>query len=139
MSEIQRICPQCGKSSALDAQFCAHCGYDTQAGLPAPRQMLPVTIGKAALPILAGVASLAIRAGWKLLQNYMAQQAANNRMTVPKASPATPQTTQLAARNEAPTARRPRRTIHIRSSWAVGDGNGLWQRGTSEQTIEIED
>ncbi|MCX6046819.1 MAG: zinc ribbon domain-containing protein [Chloroflexi bacterium] len=139
MSEIQRICPQCGKSSALDAQFCAHCGYDTQAGLPAPRQMLPATIGKAALPILAGVASLAIRAGWKLVQNYLAQSAANNTIVVPKTPSAPPQTTPLAARQETPTTRRPRRTIHIRSSWATGDANGLWQRGTSEHTIEIED
>ncbi|CAN5449523.1 hypothetical protein BH10CHL1_BH10CHL1_38660 [soil metagenome] len=139
MSEIQRICPQCGKSSALDAQFCAHCGYDTQAGLPAPRHMLPATIGKAALPILAGVASLAIRAGWKLVQNYMAQSAANNSIAAQKTPTSTPPTTQLAPRVEVPTARRPRRTIHIRSSWAVGDANGLWQRGNSEQTIEIED
>ncbi len=139
MSEIQRICPQCGKGSALDAQFCAHCGYDTQAGLPAPRSLLPVTIGKAALPLLAGVASLAIRAGWKLLQNHLAQRTADNVLVVPKTPPATPQNTQLAARNEQVAAHRPRRTIHIRSSWAMGDANGRWQQGNSEHTIEIED
>jgi hypothetical protein len=139
MSEIQRICAQCGKSSALDARFCAHCGYDTQAELPARRNMLPVSIGKAALPILAGVASLAIRAGWKLLQNYLAQSTADQGVATPKPTQSVAQNTQLAARNENLAARRPRRTIHIRSSWAVGNANGLWQQGHSEHTIELED
>jgi hypothetical protein len=29
--------------------------------------------------------------------------------------------------------------IRIRSSWAVGDANGVWRKGTSDQTIEIDD
>ncbi len=136
MSEIQRICAQCGKGSPLEARYCSHCGYDAQAGLPAPRNTLPVSIGKAALPVLAGVASLAIRAGWKFLQSRMAQaavqSAVDNVISVPKTTAPVPQNTQ-------PAPRRARRTIHIRSSWAVGDANGVWQQGNSEHTIEIDD
>jgi hypothetical protein len=35
--------------------------------------------------------------------------------------------------------RRPRRTIRIRSSWAVGDANGVWKKGASEHIIELDD
>lgn len=136
MSEIQRICAQCGKNSPLEARYCAHCGYDTQAGLPAPRNTLPVSLAKAALPVFAGVASLAIRAGWKFLQSRMAQaaiqSAADNVIPIPKATTPAPQTTQ-------PAPQRARRTVHIRSSWAVGDANGVWQKGNSEHTIEFDD
>lgn len=132
MSEITRICAQCGKPSALDAQFCPHCGYDMQAGLPAPQSTsLPMVIGKAALPILAGVASLAVRAGWKLLKARLLQ---------PPAQPTRPVAQPLAPRPPAtPAARSARRTIHVRSAWAVGDANGVWRRGSSEHTIEIDE
>lgn len=132
MSEITRICAQCGKQGALDARFCPHCGYDTQAGLPAPQSnSLPMVIGKAALPILAGVASLAVRAGWKLLKERLLQPPSQSTRTV--AQP-------LAPRPTAPPApRQARRTIHIRSAWAVGDANGVWRRGSSEHTIEIDE
>ena len=91
MSEIQRICAQCGQSGALDTRYCPHCGYDVQAGLPAPRTNLPVTVAKAALPILAGVAGLAVRAGWRLLQSRLAQAAVQTAVdkvvTVPRSTP----------------------------------------------------
>lgn len=132
MSEIQRICAQCGKSSALDARYCPHCGYDTQAGLPAPRNTLPANIGKAALPILAGVASLALRAGWKLLQSRLAEATANNALIKPQPMQPTP-------RNDPQTTRRPRRIIRIRSSWAMGDASGIWRQGSSEHTIELDE
>jgi hypothetical protein len=38
----------------------------------------------------------------------------------------------------APPAR-PRTTIRIRSSWAVGDANGVWRQGVSDHTIEIDE
>jgi hypothetical protein len=133
MSEIQRICAQCGQSGTLDTRYCPHCGYDAQAGLPAPRPNLPVTVAKAALPILAGVAGLAVRAGWRFLQSRLAQAAVqtavDNVVTVPRSTPPAAPITQ----------RRPRRTVHIRSSWATGDANGVWRQGTSEHTIEIDD
>ncbi len=132
MSEITRICAQCGKQSALDAQFCPHCGYDMQAGLPAPQNnRLPMVIGKAALPILAGVASLAVRAGWKLLKDRLLQNSAQP--TRPAAQPLAPRPTEIAAPRQA------RRTIRIRSAWAVGDASGVWRRGSSEHTIEIDE
>ena len=140
MSEIQRICAQCGKSSALETRYCSHCGYDAQAGLPAPRNTLPATIGKAALPVLVGVASLAIRAGWKFLQSRLAQTAvqAVTQSAVNRVVPA-PKTVTPVPQNTQPAPRRARRTIHIRSSWAVGDANGVWQQGNSEHTIELDD
>jgi hypothetical protein len=133
MSEITRICAHCGKSSPLDAQFCPHCGYDIQGGLPASRaSQLPLAIGKAALPVLAGVAGLIMRAGWKLLKERLHH-------TVTQAITPTAQASQPPASQQASSPRRTRRTIHIRSSWAVGDARGVWRQGSSEQTIEIED
>ena len=95
-----------------------------------------MVLGKAALPLLAGAASLALRAGWKLLQqrleNAVTQPAPSLRaVTKPAATPPTIR--------QATGAARPRRTIHIRSSWAVGDAHGNWRQGSSEHTIEIDD
>lgn len=141
MSKIQRICEQCGESGPLEARYCPHCGYDSQGSdphaLPVPRKQLPMALSKAALPILAGAASLVLRAGWKLLQQRLATttpeeaaQALSNLARRPAAPP------QPAPQ---PATRRPRRTIHIRSNWAVGDANGVWRQGSSEHTIEIDE
>ncbi len=134
MSEIQRICVQCGYANPLESRFCARCGHDSQGELPAPRVSLPLVIGRAALPVLVGAASVAVRVGWKLLQQRMAQGSR-------------PQPLQVMPRPAAPPAPHPvsapaprsRRTIHIRSTWATGDANGVWQQGSSEQHIEIEE
>jgi len=93
-----------------------------------------MVIGKAALPILAGAASLALRAGWKLLQQRLAT-AADRAVTPAAHQPLS----KAAAANQPAAPAKPRRTIHIRSSWAVGDARGNWRQGTSEHTIEIED
>lgn len=139
MSKIERVCGQCGGGNPVEARFCAHCGADTQAMLPAPRSNLPMVIGRAALPVLVGAASIAVRAGWKLLQNRLAQAT----VSVPPVQQSAPQhpvpqpRTELAT--ELATVRRPKRTVHIRSSWAINNGNGVWQQGHSEHTIEMED
>lgn len=147
MNNIQRICEKCGEGGPLDARYCPHCGHDSQgvggAALPAQRLQLPMALGKAALPILAGAASLALRAGWKLLQRRLAtttpEQAANVLSKfVPH--PVSSSQTQPVPQHQAPPAtHRPRRTIHIRSNWAVGDVNGVWRQGSSEHTIEIDE
>lgn len=134
MSDVQRICPECGGGSPLHAQHCPHCGYDSQSGLPMQRgNTLPMTLSKAALPVLAGAAGLALRAGWRLLQGRMAasvaEQASDQVIQVPSPTSQTGE----------PPARRPRRTIRIRSSWAVGDAHGSWQQGSSEHVIEFDD
>jgi hypothetical protein len=72
-----------------------------------------------------------MRVGWRLLQNRLSQPPA------PKAQ--TPQSVLPQPRAEVVPPRRARRTIHIRSSWAVTNGNGVWQEGTSEHTIELDD
>jgi hypothetical protein len=131
MSEITRICAQCGQSSPLEARYCPHCGFDAQAGVPtslAGRQ-LPAVIGRAAWPVLAGAGALVMRAAWKFLQHQLAQ---------PFVRPPAPTRQPPAPATPAP-ARRPRRVIRIRSSWAVGDANGVWRQGSSDQTIEIEE
>lgn len=134
MSEIKRICVQCGHGNAMDARYCAQCGYDSQGALPAPRTNLPMVIGQAALPVLVGVAGLVVRAGWRLLQHRL-----NQAITPAQVNPAPP------APQPAPPAlpgtglRRARRTLHIRSSWAVNHGDGIWRQGVSEQHIEIDD
>ena len=134
---MYRICPHCGKGSSVEARHCAHCGADTQADLPIAQRNLPVSLAKVALPVLVGAASLALRAGWKLLQNYLAQRADQP----PAPQPITRTTAQpvKAQSEKVQPAKRPTTRIHIRSTWAVGDANGLWRQGSSEHTIEIEE
>jgi hypothetical protein len=137
MSEIQRLCVQCGTANALDARYCAHCGYDTQSALPVPRPSLPAVVGAAALPVLVGAASFALRMGWRLVQSRAAQQAARKAVQVVAPQPAP---TALAPKVEALPAPPTRRTtIRIRSTWAMGDANGVWRQGVSEHTIEIDE
>ena len=134
MSNVQRICAQCGAGNPVEARYCAKCGDDSQAALPAPRSNLPAVLAQAAVPVLVGAASLMVRAGWKLLRSRLAQQAATLRVA-PAAQPPAVQPT----RTDVTTARRAKRTIHIRSSWAVNNGNGVWQQGHSEHTLELDD
>lgn len=133
MSDIQRICVQCGFANPLESRYCARCGYDSQGALPAPRTTLPAVIGRAALPVLVGAASVALRLGWRLLQ-----QRASQATRVPPSQPSR----QIVPRQDAPPVPRParaRRTIHIRSTWATGDANGVWRQGSSEHFIEVEE
>ena len=135
MSNIERVCGQCGGGNPVEARFCAHCGSDTQATLPAPRTSLPMVIGQAALPVLVGAAGLALRVGWKLLKNRLAQATVSVPPVQQVNQPPAPQTrTDLAVSRGGA-----KRTVHIRSSWAVNNGNGVWQQGHSEHTIEMED
>lgn len=135
MSQVNRICPQCGGNVSLQSRYCGECGHDTSRGLPVQRLNLPVQVGQAALPIVAGLAGLAIRSGWKFLQTHLAQAA-----------------TQAAAVSQEPLVRRSAseissteptrlagRTIRIRSSWIIGDGQGRWKQGKEEHIIEIDD
>ncbi len=133
MANVQRICEQCGEGGPLDVRYCPHCGYDTQATLPTPTRNLPMVIGKAALPILAGAASVALRIGWKLLQQRLAAVPTPTTESLANRAPAQP------APHPSTAAARPRRTVRIRSTWAVGDANGVWQQGSSDHTIEFED
>lgn len=139
-SNVQRICAQCGASGPLDARYCARCGYDTQGQLPAPPQNLSLALGKAALPVMLGVASLALRMGWKLLQSRWTQETARAAAAtvLNQIQPAPTQSVQPAAQAEVSPPRR-RRTIHIRSSWAVGDANGVWRQGHTEHHIELDE
>jgi hypothetical protein len=123
MSNVTRICPQCGHGNIMDTRYCAQCGHDTQASLPVAQQTnLPAVIGKAALPVLVGAASLALSAGWKLLQSALA-----------KPLPQQP----IQVKPFTAVAKRSRMTITIRTSWTVGDSSGRWEKGQAEQTIEL--
>jgi len=154
MNKIYRICAQCDKSCPLDANHCPHCGYnrlkhddipnhngprDNQSSdpdrLPAQQNSLPAAITKAALPVLVGAASLVVRAGWNFLRARLENASYQNNMD----GSIYPSKTGLRhSSSQKNVTGRPRHTIHIRSQWAVGDGNGQWQRGASEHTIEIE-
>lgn len=127
MSEIQRICPQCQAGSPLDMRYCPRCGYDHQAELPMRQSSLPATVGKAAVPVLMGAATLVLRAGWKLLSSRLS---ATEPLRVQPPAPAPRQ--EVAPRT---TGRR----IRIRSSWAIGDANGVWRQGSSEHIIEFDE
>lgn len=134
MSDVSRVCSQCGGKVALDSRFCGHCGYDTSAGLPVQQRNLPAQIATAALPVAAGLAGWAVRAGWKLLRARLEEMAQNPPAVVPPRQ-------QPATRAAAPPqeSSRPRRTIRIRSTWAVGDGKGVWRQGAEEHIIDIEE
>ncbi len=138
MSEVYRICPNCGGNTPINAQHCPACGQDTISGqMPIQRQNLPVAVGKAMLPVAVSVAGFALRAGWKLLQSRLAQDAAKAAIqtVTQRSQPPAPQA------QAAPVAQdqRPKRTVHIRSSWAVGDGRGNWQQGQEDHVIEFDE
>jgi len=125
MTELSRICPQCGQSFPLEARHCSHCGYDMDTTLPAVQNTLPALVGKAAVPLLAGAASLALSMGWKLVQGMLTR-------------PARPANQPIQLRS-APSAPAPgRMKIRITTAWAVSDSSGNWREGRSEQTIEID-
>lgn len=126
MSQVHRICPHCGGNVPLEARHCPTCGADTWAGPPATRSGLPAQVGRAALPLVAGLTGLALRFGWRLLQARLA-----------RLNPL--ETRARAARPPAPRPARGRRVLRIRSSWAIGDANGIWRQGHEEHIIEIDD
>jgi hypothetical protein len=129
MSNVTRICPQCGHGNSMENRYCAQCGADTEGSLPMTQATnLPAVIGKAALPVLVGAASLALSAGWKLLQSALSKPAAQ-----PQLQPQPP----IRVKSEPLAPKRPRMTVTIRTSWAVGDSSGRWESGQSEQTIEF--
>ncbi len=135
MSEIQRICAQCGASAPLGVRYCGSCGYDFQGEMVVRRNNLPAVVSQAAVPVLLGAAGFVLRAGWKALQSRWAQAAAEQAANLARNTPQP-----LAKSAPPPTpASRLRRTMTIRSTWAMGDANGIWRRGYSEQHIELDD
>jgi hypothetical protein len=52
--------------------------------------------------------------------------------------PAKPVNQPIQVRSAAPVQTQSRMKIHITTAWVVGDSNGNWREGRSEQTIEIE-
>ena len=112
MSEVFRVCPNCGQNVAMAARHCGECGYNTQGGYPLEgRNNLPAVVAKVGLPVAAGLAGLALRAGLQLLQKQLPTLAANA-------------LSRSAPRPAQPRRGRGSRFIHIRSKWSVGDRNG---------------
>lgn len=95
---------------------------------------LPMVVTRAALPVLATAGTLAARLLWKLVRDRILPSATLTVRTEPPAP--------LALREEqplAPPSQRSRRSIRIRTSWAVGDANGVQRQGYTDQTIEFDD
>ena len=138
MNEVHRICPNCGGNTPINARHCPACGQDTVSGqMPIQRQNLPVAVGKAMLPVAVSVAGFALRAGWKLLQSRMAQDAAKAAIQTVSQRAQSP-----APRPQSPPVvadQSPKRTVRIRSTWAVGDGRGNWKQGQEEHVIEFDE
>lgn len=128
MSEVFRVCPNCGQDVAVTARHCGECGYNAQGGYPLEdRNNLPEVVAKVGLPVAAGLAGLALRAGLQLLQKQLPTLAASA-------------LSRGAARPPAQSRkRRGSRFIHIRSKWSVGDRNGVWRSGEEEHTIEVDE
>jgi len=128
MSEVFRVCPNCGQNVAMAARHCGECGYNAQGGYPLEsRSTLPEVVAKVGLPVAAGLAGLALRAGLQLLQKQLPALASNA-------------LSRNASRPPAQSRRgRGSRFIHIRSKWSVGDRSGVWRSGEEEHTIEIDD
>lgn len=143
MSDVQRVCPQCAAAGPLTARYCARCGYDFQGELPVPQNNLPVMLGRAAVPVLVGAASVALRIGWKVLQSRWAQAAAEKAVDAAihkiQSSPAPSPQQSPAPRPTDVVDLRSRRTITMRSAWSVGDANGVWRQGYSEQRIDLDE
>ena len=135
MSDVSRVCSQCGGKVAIDSRFCGRCGYDTTAGLPIEQRNLPAQIASAALPVAAGLAGWAVRAGWKLLRNRLEEMTKNP----PAVSALRPAPAPRRANPDKKERLRPKCTIRIRSRWVIGDGKGIWRQGAEEHIIDVED
>lgn len=134
MADVYRICTACGKSTPIEAQYCPHCGYDTQAGLPSRQSSnLPMVVGKAAVPMLVTAGTLAARVVWRLLRERLLSTPA------PSLKTETPRQPLVPLQPQPPAAPRPRRSIRIRSTWAIGDANGIWRQGYTDQQIDFDD
>ena len=146
MTEVFRICPNCGEQSQLKATFCPQCGIDVVSGLPEPKQRaLPISTATALMPLAAGAAGFLLRVGWKLLQSRMlgnvtyltSGQGASGQM-VQKSEGINPKPTIVnSSPNDLPL--KAKCTIRIQSRWAVGDESGIKRQGQSEHIIEIDD
>ncbi|MEM7125393.1 MAG: hypothetical protein AAF702_03645 [Chloroflexota bacterium] len=141
MTEVYRICQNCGEQSGLHAAYCSHCGVEVATGTPISEQAsLPISTSNALLPIAMGAAGLVIRFGWKLLQsrtfrdfaNQAAAQISQGATQIRRSSPEPKQT-------PSKVIPRAKRTIRIQSSWAVGDQSGIHRQGHSEHIIEIDE
>jgi hypothetical protein len=133
MADVYRICAACGKNTPMEAQHCPHCGYDTRAGLPTRQpSALPMVVGKAAVPMLVTAGTLAARVLWKLVRDRMLSSA---RATLQVESPRR----EIQPQPPQPPAHQGRRSVRIRSTWAVGDANGVWRQGYTEHQIDFDD
>ncbi len=95
---------------------------------------LPMVVGKAAVPMLVTAGTLIARMVWKLVRERSLPAATAALKVQPAPAP------QPLTRGEPqPIVARARRSIHIRSTWAVGDANGIWRQGMTEQQIDIEE
>lgn len=168
MAEITRICPVCKKKSEMDNQFCPHCGHKVGSmASDAGRRQMPVSLAGASFPLLAGAAGLLIRIGWKVLQSKTTHELATRAIESLMQSGLSRSTdvqrhsglgkndslkgnrrqdSALKRNSNLPSAvpeqnvnLAPKRSIKIRSHWAVQDGSGMIRRGQSEHTIEIDD
>ena len=138
LAQVHRICAACGKDSPLEAQYCPHCGQDSYAGLPMRQgSSLPMVVTKAAWPVLATAGTLAARVIWKLLRERILS-AANITVRTEPAAPVVRVDDQPIAQPIA-QSQRSRRALRIRTTWAVGDANGIQRQGYTDQTIEFDD
>jgi hypothetical protein len=139
MANVHRICAACGKDTPLEARHCPHCGHDTVSGLPMKSEsQLPAVMGKAALPVLATAGTLVARMMWRLVRDRLLAAAAT------PASPPARQPTRANVPMERPAqsvqpAPRRTRSIRIRTQWAVGDANGMYKQGYTDQQIDFDD
>ena len=132
MAQVHRICASCGRDVPLEAQYCPHCGNDSRTGLPMRQASnLPMVVTKAALPVLATAGTLAARLVWRLLRARLQQTTSLALRRQPEAP--------LAPDEEKPITARTKRTLRIRTTWAVGDAQGLQRQGYTDQTIEFDD
>lgn len=139
MSNVYRICPKCGsRTNEIERRFCPDCGSDSHAELSINESSLTVAASKAAVPLLVGATSLALRFGWKLIQSRVAMSAVHNANTLSRISSPSSKVDRADSGNSTVPKRSGRR-IHIRSAWAVGDSKGNWQKGESEQFIDIDE
>ena len=129
MAEVNRICPNCGKNSPMDAQHCPHCGNDVNAGVPMRQNsMLPASVTKAALPVVVTAGTLALRFMWRLVRQQLFSPA-----------PPVASSKNLPQQAAADAPARRGRSIRIRTAWAVGDANGIQRQGYSDQQIDFDE
>jgi hypothetical protein len=83
MTNVKRLCPECGAANPMDSQRWYACGANLRSDLPVPLgETLPVSWKQVGASLVVGAAALALRVGAQMLADYLERRAAGQQEPV---------------------------------------------------------